>query len=154
MPETPCETSRVPKSVSEKVRAERAARAQRVEDYCKEHGISVRQLSLQCGWDGSHLGTVLRRWRAGGDVRDATTETIAREMGVPPDYLRTGHMPAGIRVADLQEWPAVSAAIVKALKLSPESLALLADSRVPEKPDDVEAFLFAFAQAWKLSGRA
>lgn len=75
-----------------------SAIADRIRAYAEEQGISPRALSLACGWDGSHLGTVLRRLDAGKDVRTATLDTIAATMGRPVTWLLTGETPEGARL--------------------------------------------------------
>lgn len=137
--------------MSERLRAERAAIADRIEAYCKEHETTPRKLSLACGWDGSHLGTVLRRLRIGRDVRRETIITIAREMGRPREWLETGTMPEGIRVGDLPEWPALAEELATRLRVPPERITLIAESRLPMKPTNVAAFMLLFSQAWAVS---
>jgi hypothetical protein len=111
---------------------------------------SVRQLSIACGWDGSHLGTVLRRLEVGKDVRTETLRTIATTIGRPFAWLETGEMPEGIRLADLPAWPEASAAALERHRdLTPEAVAAIGKMRVPELPKRFDAGVVAqLARAW------
>lgn len=84
----------MPPSVRAPQIAQRREIAARVRAWVDEHkaalqredpgaDYTVRQLSLACGWDGSHLGTVLRRLESGRDTRTETLRTIATQMGRP-----------------------------------------------------------------------
>lgn len=113
-----------------------AARVRAWVDEQKEHdpAYSVRKLSLACEWDGSHLGTVLRRLEAGKDVRTETLRTIATGIGRPLSWLESGVMPEGVLVAELPGWPEASAGAVRDFRLTPEQVEEIGRMRVPFVP--------------------
>lgn len=96
--------------------------------------FTVRKLSLLCGWDGSHLGTVLRRLDAGKDVRRATLETIATQMGRPEAWLTTGQMPPGFRLADAPGWDQSAAEARERFKVPAEAVDAIGQTYVPKAP--------------------
>ncbi len=117
--------------------------------YCTEQGVSPRQLSLTAGWDGSHLGTVLRRLERGRDVETGTLTTIAKYMGRPFVWLVTGEMPEGVRLDGLPGWAAVAAEAVERFGLDPAAVAAVGAMCVPEAPKRLEAHtVAALARSW------
>lgn len=124
---------------------------QHVEDVKAEiSDYSVRKLSLECGWDGSHLGTVLRRLEAGKDVRAETLRTIATTIGRPVSWLETGIMPEGIRLADCKGWAeAAAAAMAETKGLDPAALEAVGNMRVPFEPKRLRGSVIGqLARVW------
>lgn len=112
-------------------------------------GYSVRQLSIACGWDGSHLGTVLRRLENGRDVRTETLRTIATTMGRPVSWLESGVMPEGVLLGDLPGWTEAAAGAIERFRLDPAHVAAIGQMRVPVAPRRLDAHVVAqLARAW------
>lgn len=129
--------------------------AARVHAYVEEQKTrdpeySVRKFSLECGWDGSHLGTVLRRMQLGKDQRGETLRTIAKQMGKPLSWLETGEMPEGYRLDEAPEWAVAVAAAIVRYKLDPALLAAMGASRLPYPPKHLdEHVLEKFMHFWR-----
>lgn len=132
------------REIAGRIRAHVAERKAEDPDY------SVRKLSLSCGWDGSHLGTVLRRLEAGKDVRAETLRTIAMTIGRPVAWLETGTMPEGVLLKDCPGWKeAASAALAASRTLDPAAVEAVGHMRVPAPPRHLTGYVVAqMARAW------
>ncbi len=126
-----------------------SAIADRIRAYAEEQGISPRALSLACGWDGSHLGTVLRRLDAGKDVRTATLDTIAATMGRPVTWLLTGETPEGSRLDAHPGWSDADTVAAERYRIDADTLRAIGGWRLPEPLPAVDAaFVVAVARAY------
>ena len=114
-----------------------------------EPDYSVRQLSIACGWDGSHLGTVLRRLELGRDTRTETLRTIATGMGKPLPWLETGIMPKGVRLDTLEGWEELAERAAKEGRVPREAIDRFGALSVEKLPANLTPFLLAkMARDW------
>lgn len=126
--------------------------AARIRARIAEMGISESELAERDGKTRSVYSTILRGLMD-GSRKNLSRGTLARfEMllGKSKQWIETGEEPDGVRLADLPEWPAVSAEALARFKgVTPKILESVGKMRVPSRPKVFDAaFVGALARLW------